>query len=148
MASSNVTQVEAAQGILVFQMVIPIRWGDMDAMGHVNNTIYFRYMEQTRISWFDAMGFNPDPKGEGPVIINAHCSFIKQFEYPGDVLVKHYLGEIGRSSFETRAVMTRTDNPEVVYAAGGAKCVWVNFPLQKSAPLSEEIKQLIRTPLI
>ena len=26
-------------------MVIPIRWGDMDAMGHVNNTIYFRYFE-------------------------------------------------------------------------------------------------------
>jgi acyl-CoA thioester hydrolase len=30
-------------------MVIPIRWGDMDAMGHVNNTIYFRYFETIRI---------------------------------------------------------------------------------------------------
>jgi acyl-CoA thioester hydrolase len=133
--------------ILVFQMVIPIRWGDMDAMGHVNNTIYFRYMEQTRISWFDAMGFSPDPKGEGPVIVNARCSFIKQFEYPGEVLIKHYVGEIGRSSFETRVDMTRTDNPSVIYAEGSAKCVWVNFPLQKSAPLSEQTKQLIRTPI-
>jgi acyl-CoA thioester hydrolase len=35
---------------------IAIRWGDMDAMGYVNNTIYFRYMEQARISWFDAQG--------------------------------------------------------------------------------------------
>ncbi|MGH8708962.1 MAG: acyl-CoA thioesterase, partial [Burkholderiales bacterium] len=34
---------------------IPIRWGDMDAMGHVNNTTYFRYMEQARISWFDRL---------------------------------------------------------------------------------------------
>jgi acyl-CoA thioester hydrolase len=142
------TKQQTEPDLLVFQMVIPIRWGDMDAMGHVNNTIYFRYMEQTRISWFDAMGFKPDPKGEGPVIVNAHCSFIKQFEYPGNVLVKHYLGSIGRSSFETKAVMTRTDNPEVVYAEGGAKCVWVNFPLQKSAPLSDEIKRLILTPLI
>jgi acyl-CoA thioester hydrolase len=133
--------------ILVFQMVIPIRWGDMDAMGHVNNTIYFRYMEQTRISWFEAMGFAPDPKGEGPVIVNARCSFIKQFEYPGEVLIKHYVGEVGRSSFETRVDMTRTDNPSVIYAEGGAKCVWVNFPLQKSAPLSEQTKQLIRTPI-
>jgi acyl-CoA thioester hydrolase len=137
-----------ANEILVFQMVIPIRWGDMDAMGHVNNTIYFRYMEQTRISWFDSMGFKPDPNGEGPVIVNARCSFIKQFEYPGDVLVKHYLGDIGRSSFETRAEMSRTDNPNVVYAEGGAKCVWVNFPLQKSAPMTDQVKQLIRTPLI
>ena len=30
---------------LTHQMVMPIRWGDMDAMGHVNNTLYFRYME-------------------------------------------------------------------------------------------------------
>ena len=34
---------------------IAIRWGDMDAMGHVNNTVYFRYMEQARISWFDRL---------------------------------------------------------------------------------------------
>ena len=34
---------------------IAIRWGDMDAMGHVNNTVYFRYMEQARISWFEAL---------------------------------------------------------------------------------------------
>jgi len=33
-------------------MVIPIRWGDMDAMSHVNNTDYFRYLESLRIEWF------------------------------------------------------------------------------------------------
>ena len=35
---------------------MPIRWGDMDAFGHVNNTVYFRYMEQVRISWFEQIG--------------------------------------------------------------------------------------------
>ncbi len=35
---------------LVYVERIPVRWGDMDAMAHVNNTVYFRYMEQTRIS--------------------------------------------------------------------------------------------------
>ena len=34
---------------------IPIRWGDMDALGHVNAPIYFRYMEQVRVSWFEKM---------------------------------------------------------------------------------------------
>ena len=131
--------------LLVFQMEIPIRWGDMDAMGHVNNTIYFRYMEQTRISWFDAMGFRPNPQGQGPIIINASCTFIKQFEYPGTVLVRHYLGAIGRSSFDTRAVMSRTDDCETTYADGAARCVWIDFPKQKSAPLSEDVKTMIRT---
>ena len=40
----------------VFDMSMPIRWGDMDAFGHVNNTVYFRYMEQVRISWFEQLG--------------------------------------------------------------------------------------------
>ena len=135
-----------AQEILVFQIEIPIRWGDMDAMGHVNNTIYFRYMEQARIGWFDAMGFKPEPLGTGPIIINASCTFIKQFEYPGTVVVKHYLGAIGRSSFDTHAVMSRTDDPQTVYADGAARCVWIDFPKQKSTPLPDDVKVLISTP--
>ena len=56
---------------LVHAMHIPIRWGDMDAMGHLNNGTYFRYMETIRIDWMYAMGCKPDPQGEGPVIVNA-----------------------------------------------------------------------------
>src|SRR6218665_2194817 len=36
---------------LVHEMRFPVRWGDMDAMGHVNNTVYFRYLETARIDW-------------------------------------------------------------------------------------------------
>mgnify|MGYP001293353125 FL=1 len=73
---------------LVHDMVLSIRWGDMDAMGHVNNTVYFRYMETVRIEWMRAVGCDPDPQGQGPVIVNAFCNFYRQLEYPGDVRVK------------------------------------------------------------
>ena len=85
---------------LVHSMRMPIRWGDMDAMGHVNNTVYFRYIEQARISWFDEIACAPDPAGEGPVIVNAHCTFIKQLKYPGEIEVRTLVGPPGRSSFE------------------------------------------------
>ncbi len=122
---------------LVHEMVIPIRWGDMDAMGHVNNTIYFRYLETIRIEWMRSIGCQPDPRGEGPVIVNAFCNFYKQFEYPGDVLVKMYVSDPGRSSFESWGTMERTDRPGEIFAAGGATTVWVNFPAQKSAPMPD-----------
>jgi acyl-CoA thioester hydrolase len=76
---------------LVFEMDLSIRWGDMDAMGHVNNTVYFRYLETVRIEWMRKVGANPDPAGQGPVILNAFCNFYKQLEYPGDVRVKIYV---------------------------------------------------------
>ena len=36
-------------GNKLFELDIPVRWGDMDALGHVNNIMYFRYFEQVRI---------------------------------------------------------------------------------------------------
>jgi acyl-CoA thioester hydrolase len=128
---------------LTHEMVIPIRWGDMDAMGHVNNTVYFRYLEIVRIDWLHGVGGAPDPAGDGPVIVNAFCNFYRQLEFPGDVLARHYVASPGRTSFETFITLERTDQPGVVYAAGGATTVWVNFPAQKSVPLPDWLRQLV-----
>jgi len=135
---------ETPPRILVYELEIPIRWGDMDAMGHVNNTVYFRYMEQARISWFDDLGLVPDPGGQGPVIVNAACTFARQFEYPGTVLARQFVGELGRSSIMTYVDMLRTDDPGVVYAHGSAKVVWVDFPRQKSVPMPQAIRDLMQ----
>ncbi len=128
---------------LTNEVVIPMRWGDMDAMGHVNNTIYFRYMEIVRIDWFDRIGCAPDPQGEGPVIVNAFCTFQKQLEYPGSLLVKHFVCNPGRTSIDSYTTIERTDQPGVIHAAGGATIVWTNFPAQKSAPLPDWLRALV-----
>jgi acyl-CoA thioester hydrolase len=125
------------------EMVIPIRWGDMDAMGHVNNTVYFRYLETVRIEWLYRIGGPPDPQSCGPVIVNAFCNFIRQLEYPGDVLAKHYVANPGRSSFDTYITLERTDQPGVIYAEGGSKTVWTNFQEQKSAPMPDWLRALV-----
>lgn len=128
---------------LVHTARMPIRWGDMDALGHVNNTVYFRYMEQARVEWLTAIGCDPDPSADGPVIVNAHCSFIKQLKYPGEIEILTYVGPGGRSSFETIQEIRRVDTPDMLYAQGGAKVVWVHFPSEKSTPLPDRVRQLL-----
>lgn len=128
---------------LTLEMVIPIRWGDMDAMGHVNNTIYFRYMETVRLEWLYQVGGVRDASGNGPVIVNAFCNFIRQLAYPGDVLARHYVATPGRSSFETYITLERTDEAGVICASGGAKTVWVNYERQKSVALPDALRRLI-----
>ena len=128
---------------LTFEMTIPIRWGDMDAMGHVNNTIYFRYLEILRIEWFSSIGCVPDQVAVGPIIINAFCSFLRQLEYPGEVLARHYVGDIGRSTVDTFATLERVDSPGVVYATGGATVVWTDFEAQKALPLPQWLRDLL-----
>jgi acyl-CoA thioester hydrolase len=128
---------------LVHTEIIPMRWGDMDAMGHVNNTVYFRFMEQGRIAWFDSLGVARSSAGEGPSIINASCTFLKQLVYPGDVEVKTYAGQAGRSSFETWIEMRPSYDPDVIYAEGSAKVVWVDYSKGKSAPLPEKLRNVV-----
>lgn len=132
---------------LVHSVRMAIRWGDMDAMGHVNNTVYFRYLEQARISWFEALGCPPEPAGVGPVIINAHCTFLKQLRYPGEIDVSTFVGQFGRSSFETLHQIRRVDDPVALAAEGGAKVVWVDQRLEKSLPLPELMRERMLLPV-
>ena len=127
---------------LTHEMLIPIRWGDMDAMGHVNNTIYFRYFEIVRLDWLFQVGASTDPSGTGPVIINAFCNFLRQLEFPGEVRARHYVANLGRTSFDTYLTLERTDEPGVVYAEGGAKTVWTDYKARKSVPVPEELRRL------
>jgi len=128
---------------LVHSVRMPLRWGDMDAMGHVNNTVYFRYLEQARIEWFEALGCPPAFSGIGPVIISAHCTFLKQLRYPGDIIVNTLVGDFGRSSFHTRHEIRRVDQPDVLMAEGGSKVVWVDQRIEKSVPLPDEMRALL-----
>lgn len=129
---------------LVHEMVVPVRWGDMDVMGHVNNTVYFRFFETSRIAWFDSIGVKLGPAEVGPVIINAFCNFLIQVEYPADLLLRHYTANPGRTSFDTYVTMERVDRPGVVHAEGGAKVVWTDSRIQKSAPLPDWLRELVQ----
>jgi acyl-CoA thioester hydrolase len=124
-----------AEKKFVHEVVIPVRWGDMDAMAHVNNTLYFRYMEIVRLDWIFKIGGSTDLSGSGPVIVNAFCNFLRQLTFPGDARVTMYVAEPGRSSFETYHTIERRDEPGVVYAEGGARTVWTDYAAKKSAPM-------------
>ncbi len=135
-----------AEKKLVHEMTVPIRWGDMDAMGHVNNTIYFRYFEVVRLDWFfraAAPHGITAQSGEGVIIVNAFCNFIRQLEFPGEVFTRLYVAEVGRSSFDTFLTMERTDEPGLIYAEGGATTVWSDFAARKSKPMPAWMRALV-----
>ena len=124
---------------LIHVTKMPIRWGDMDAYGHVNNTVYFRYMEQARVEWIEAMAIPVRPGGEGPVIINASCTFLVPMTYPGTVEVRTLVGRPGRSSVQTQVEM-RIVGDERLFAEGAAKVVWMDTQTGKSVPLPAHVR--------
>jgi acyl-CoA thioester hydrolase len=116
----------------------------MDAMGHVNNTVYFRFMEEARVAWYDSLGANDRgpklPPDCGPVVIHAACTFKRALVYPGSVRVALYVTEIGRASFTVRYEMRPSYDPDVIYAEGTSKGCWIDMKLSKSIPLPDVVR--------
>ena len=120
---------------------IAIRWGDMDAMGHVNNTVYFRYMEQARIAWFESLVPRVDAWGEiSIVIVNASCNFRRPINYPGNVEVTVFAGAPGNSSVQTFYELNIEDE---LYADGDATVVFLGRD-QKPLRIPDRIRALMQ----
>ena len=120
----------------------PIRWGDMDMLGHVNNTVFFRYCEQARIEW--TYGLHPEGdaySGTGPVIVNASCTFLLPLVYPGDVEVRMYLGDAGRTSVGSFYEILKNGTR---HGEGAAKMVWIDLATGRSVPLPDLVSARLR----
>jgi len=129
------------EGQFLYQLEFPIRWGDMDALGHVNNIMYFRYFEQARLLWFEQIGYAPlGSASEGLVIVDNHAEYVKPVIYPMQVSVRMYGHSPGRSSFISVYILSVDD---VVYTRGSAKIVWVDTVLNKSIPLPDAVRAMV-----
>ncbi|WP_417226465.1 acyl-CoA thioesterase [Amphritea sp.] len=122
---------------------IAVRWGDMDAYGHVNNALYMRYLEEARVQFLGAIGAAVDGNGTDPVVINVGCTFLRPISYPATVNIKIFVGEIGRSSFMTWYELSTTDEPDLICSEGYSKVVWMDHKTGRSVPLPDAIRNSI-----
>ncbi|WP_435101657.1 acyl-CoA thioesterase [Arhodomonas sp. AD133] len=134
---------------LLIESELSVRWADMDALGHVNNTVYFRYFEQARIEWLAEIGAGSSVghgSDTGPVIVNAYCEFMRSITYPARLRVRMLGGAPGRSSFETHYEIVDADRPDVTYSVGTARMVWVDHGAGKSVPVPDDVRARLPQP--
>jgi acyl-CoA thioester hydrolase len=128
-----------------FRQSIPmtVRWGDMDAIGHVNNVEYFRYGESGRIAYFDALE-QEDPtfwKEHGIILASMGCDFLAQVKYPAELEICTRVSRLGGSSLEmTQGIF---QNERLVAALKGVM-VWFDYRAQKTLPIPGHVRAWIR----
>lgn len=84
----------------VFRFETPVRWGDLDKLNHVNNTVYFRYMEDARMGFAHACGMGVEGSGRDFVLANVSCDFLHPIFWPATVVVDTRLIKVGRTSIQ------------------------------------------------
>jgi len=123
---------------------IPVAWGDMDALRHVNNIVYFRYFESARIAYFEKLRFWEfmNQTGVGPILASIQCKFKIPLTYPDTVSVGTRIPSIEQDRFvmEYRAVSHKS---QAIAAEGEGVVVSYNYRESKKTALPEEMKQRI-----
>lgn len=86
---------------------VPIHWGDMDALGHVNNVLFFRYLESARVAYIQALGLSSlrevkpadGSAAVGFILQHAQCRFRRPVVYPDTLRVTARLQSIETDRF-------------------------------------------------
>ena len=140
-SNGNASGAHAPQGRLLHEMIMPVRWGDMDALGHVNNIMYFRYFESVRLDWLQGLDYSTLGTGDdGFVIVDNHAEYLLPVVYPSTARVQMGAHSAGRSSFETTYTLCVGDK---LMTRGSSKVVWIDSRTMKSTPLPDKVRQLV-----
>lgn len=129
---------------------LPVQWGEMDALRHVNNARYFSWFESARIAYFERVrntlpGAGPTPGlGEvGPILASTTCDFLRPITFPATIRVGARVSELGTSSMRIDYAVERTDAPDDVCAKGTSVVVLVRYATLAKVRVPDEMRAVI-----
>jgi acyl-CoA thioester hydrolase len=147
-----------------FAISLYVWFRDLDAMGHVNNAVYFTYFEQARtrywLSLLEADGAAPanpllpprpqenDYKKLGFVVVHAECDFVSGAEMGESLLVGCRLPEIRKSSFVfeyhiVTAEKTGSEAETRLVATGKTIQACYDWEKGRTLPFPDEIRKKV-----
>jgi acyl-CoA thioester hydrolase len=124
-----------------FQIPVTVRFRDLDAMGHVNNAVYFTYFEEGRKYFFYHLYNVSDPSGFEFILARISCDFMKPVNLACTPVLRLWVKEIGRKSFNLGYQLMDEKDETVVYARGESVQVCYDYKTQKSMEVSEALRE-------
>jgi acyl-CoA thioester hydrolase len=122
---------------------LPVQWGDQDAFGHVNNVVYFRWMESARIEYFRQAAIGGvSNQGVGPILASIKCDFRRQLTYTDTLLVSASIASIGRTSMKMVHLVYSTAQ-QIVAAEGDSVIVMFEYTKQRPILVADDIRATI-----
>ncbi|TCK16959.1 acyl-CoA thioester hydrolase [Thiogranum longum] len=115
-----------------------MRWGDMDAFGHLNNAKYFTYFEQARVDWLVSLETTHDL-----VLANVSCTFVRPLKFPALIEVELYGANPGNSSMDSFYCLQDTNENSTIYAIGHGTIVWYDHKKGCPIPIPSVVRKAL-----
>ena len=125
------------------KVTLPVLWGNQDLFGHVNNVIYIRWFECSRVAYWDhGVGKTMGLEGCGPILANVNCDFKKQIRYPDTVHIGARIVKAGNTSLRMEHAVYSEELSDVA-AVGHSIVVLFDYEAQKPIRISPQLRQTI-----
>ena len=128
-----------------FWWPVTVRWGDMDAMGHVNNMMYLQYLESARVGFFEAIGWGGrivNGRKQGPVVVSQTFNYRRQVVYPHELEVGVCCPEIRNRSFILAYGVFRKGT-DILVGDGITVTVWLDYGTGKAVEIPTSLRQAL-----
>jgi acyl-CoA thioester hydrolase len=137
---SNARDNEAPKRALA-EFPLAIRWRDLDAFGHVNNSSYLTWLEEARLAWLAQVDGEWHDEHAMPVLAAAHVNYRRQLGWPGRVLVQLECSRVGTTSITIAHRVVDDADRATLYADGDVVVTWVDPTSGKPVALPEAIRR-------
>ena len=129
-------------------LTLPVQWGDMDALGHVNNTCYLRWFESARIALFRRLGLGTVTRavGVGPILATQTCDYLRPVTFPADVVVGVRTSRVGTTSIAMEYVVSVAGDPGTPCARGSSVVVLIDYATGEKVPVPADLRALLVSP--
>lgn len=125
-----------------------VAWGELDALGHVNHTVFLRWLENVRLAWFEQVGvgglMQASQGGVGPILARVSCDYRAPVGFPDTIWASACCSDLGRSSLTLSSRVWSEKRKEIV-AEGEVVVVLFDYGAGRSMPIPAPIRAAIRT---
>jgi acyl-CoA thioester hydrolase len=142
------TQRPARRDDYARHSVVPTRWQDNDAYGHVNNVVYYSFFDTAITAWLisDA-GIDPYGGDTIGLCVASECNYRAPFAFPDVVEAGLRVGRIGESSVRYELALFRAGDDEAA-AEGSFVHVYVDSTHRRPTPLPALMRSALETLVV
>jgi acyl-CoA thioester hydrolase len=120
---------------------LSVRWRDLDAFNHVNNSQFLSYLEEARLRWMVTLPGEWIDENVAPVVAAAHVNYRRPIEWPNEIVVELFVERLGNSSLTIGHRILNADDASALYADGNVVMVWIDKKGGQAAPLPDVVRQ-------
>lgn len=125
---------------MIQETQVTVRFCETDALGHINNTSYFIYLEEARIQFFESLGYSMNTREWNFIVASTKCDFVNQGYFNQILTIKTYVTKIGTKSFEINHEIICSKTGQLI-AKGNAIIVFFDFKEQKSQVIPDLLRE-------